>query len=364
MRLKASLFAATLAMAAPATAAADITIGVVGPMTGQYAAIGEQFRRGAEMAVAEINRRGGVLGQKLVLEIGDDVCDPKQAVSVANQMGNKKAVFVAGHYCSGSSIPASDVYAEFGMIQISPGSTNPRLTERGLKNVFRVCGRDDQQGKVAAAHIAEAFKGQRIAIVHDKTAYGKGLADETRAALAALGVRDALYEAITAGERDYTALVSRLKSERIDVVYFGGYHTEAGLITRQMRQAGVAAQMISGDAMVTQEYWAITGDAGEGALMTFSPDPRLIPESQPVVERFRKDGFEPEGYTIYTYVAVEVFAQAAALAGTVEPDAVARALRSTSFQTAMGPLGFDAKGDVKGKSYIVYRWHNGDYKPL
>src|SRR3546814_2730824 len=163
------------------------------------------MRAGAEMAVADINAAGGVLGQKLVLEIGDDACDPKQAVAVANQFANKGVVLVAGHFCSGSSIPASDVYDEEGMIQMSPASTNPKLTESGKKNVFRTCGRDDQQGQVAGAFLAETYKDGKVAILHDKSAYGKGLADETKAVMNAPGKEETLYAAPTADDRDFPA---------------------------------------------------------------------------------------------------------------------------------------------------------------
>jgi branched-chain amino acid transport system substrate-binding protein len=205
-----AFLAVALLVAACSPQSDDIVIGVAGPMTGSEAAFGEQFRRGAEKAVADINARGGVNGKKLVLVVGDDACDPKQAVSVANDMASRGAVFVAGHYCSGSSIPASDVYAELGIIQISPGSTNPTLTERALSNVFRVCGRDDAQGPTAAAYVAENFAGKRIAIVDDKSTYGKGLADQFRTALNALGMEEVLIESITAGDRDYASLVSKL----------------------------------------------------------------------------------------------------------------------------------------------------------
>ena len=152
--LHARLLAVILGLLTSA-AHADITIGVAGPMTGSNAAFGEQFRRGAERAVADLNAKGGVLGQRLRLTIGDDACDPKQAVSVANDMASKGAVFVAGHYCSSSSIPASDIYAESGIVQISPASTASELTERKLPNVFRVCGRNDKQGSLAAAYVAD-----------------------------------------------------------------------------------------------------------------------------------------------------------------------------------------------------------------
>ena len=191
------VLAVAVATLASAAARADMTIAVVGPMTGQYAAFGAQYRAGAEMAVEDINAAGGVLGEKLSLEIGDDACDPKQAVAVANQLAGKRVKFVAGHFCSGSSIPASKVYAEEGILQISPASTNPQLTEQGLSNVFRVCGRDDQQGTVAGDYLAKNYKGKKIAIIHDKTAYGKGLADETKKQLNKRGVK----ESMDAGKR-------------------------------------------------------------------------------------------------------------------------------------------------------------------
>jgi branched-chain amino acid transport system substrate-binding protein len=232
----------------------DIAIGVAGPMTGGEATFGKQMRDGAELAVADINAAGGVLGKKLKLEIGDDACDPKQARSIAEKMAGMKVPFVAGHYCSSSSIPASEAYAEGGVLQITPASTNPTFTERKLWNTFRVCGRDDQQGGVAGAFIAKNYKGKNIAILHDKTTYGKGLADETKKALNKAGGKEKLFEAYTKGDKDFNALVSKLKAAAIDVVYVGGYHQEAGLILRQMRAQGLKAQMISGDAIATNEF--------------------------------------------------------------------------------------------------------------
>jgi len=360
--MKTMVLAAGAAMAmGAATAQADIVIATAGPMTGQYASFGEQMRRGAEMAVADINAKGGVLGQKLKLVIGDDACDPKQAVAVANEFVGKGVVFVAGHFCSGSSIPASKVYEEEGILQISPASTNPKLTDEGGDNVFRTCGRDDQQGQVAGDYIADHFANKRIAIVHDKQAYSKGLADETRKQLHKRGIKEVMYDTVTAGEQDYSALVSKLKANRIDILYYGGYHPEAGLIVRQMRGQGLKAIMISGDALVTQEFWAITGDAGNGTLMTFSPDPRKNPAAAPVVARFRAQGYEPEGYTLYTYGTIQVFAQAAEKAGSTDLDALIKALRSTQFDTVLGKIGFDKNGDVTAPGYVFYKWKNGKY---
>ncbi len=344
-----------------AAAQAEIVIATAGPMTGPYASFGEQMRRGAEQAVADINAAGGVLGQQLKLEIGDDACDPKQAVAVANRMVNKGIVLMAGHFCSGSSIPASEVYAEEEVLQISPASTNPQLTERGLDNVFRTCGRDDQQGIVAGNFIADNFGGKRIAVVHDKQTYSKGLADETKKQLNKRGVQEVLYDTVTAGEQDYSALVTKLKANNVDIFYYGGYHTEAGLIVRQMREQGLKALLISGDALVTNEYWGITGSAGEGTLMTFSPDPRKNPKAAPVVAKFRAAGYEPEGYTLYTYGTIQAWAQAAEKAGTTKTAAVIKVLKSMQFDTVMGTFGFDAKGDVTAPGYVMYEWKDGNY---
>ena len=339
----------------------DIVIAVAGPMTGQYAAFGEQMRRGAERAVADINAKGGVNGRKLRLEVGDDACDPKQAVSVANQLASRGVIFVAGHYCSSTSIPASDVYQQEGMVEISPASTNPALTERGLSNIFRLCGRDDQQGPAAAEFIVKNFPDKRIAIVHDNQAYSKGLADATKTKLNELGVQEVLYDTVTPGERDYSAIVTKLKQAQVDILYYGGYHSEAGLIVRQMREQGMETRLIAGDALVTQEFWSITGPAGNGTMMSFSPDPRKNPQATDVVQGFRNAGYEPEGYTLYTYATIQVFAEAVANLKTITAPTLVAALKSGSFDTVLGPLGFDAKGDVKAPGYVFYEWRDGQY---
>jgi branched-chain amino acid transport system substrate-binding protein len=348
-----------------ATAQAQIRIATAGPMTGQYAAFGAQMRAGAEQAVADINAAGGVLGQQLVLEIGDDACDPRQAVSVANNLVSRRVQFVAGHFCSGSSIPASKVYAEEGVLQMSPASTNPRFTDEGGWNTFRVCGRDDQQGLVAGNFIARTFPGQRVAILHDNSAYGKGLADEVKKNMNAAGLQETLYQAYVAGERDYSALVSRLQQANIQVVYFGGYHTEAGLIVRQMRERGLNAVPIGADALVTNEYWQITGAAGEGTLMTFPADPRKRPTAAEVVAKFRARNIDPEGYVLYTYAAIQIWADAAKKAGTANPQRVAAMLKSGGpWQSVLGPISFDAKGDVTVADYVFYVWRNGTYSEM
>lgn len=359
-RLWLSVLAGALALPA-ASAFADIPIAVVGPMTGDNATFGAQMVAGARQAVADINAAGGVLGQKLVLEVGDDACDPRQARDVANQVVAKGVKLAAGHYCSSSSIPASEVYHEGNVIQISPASTNPALTEAGRDNVFRVCGRDDQQGVVAGNFIADNFPGKRVAIVHDKQTYSKGLADETKKQLNARGIQEVLYETVTKGEKDYGALVDKLKQADVDVLYYGGYHTEAGLITRQMREKGMKTQLISGDALVTSEYWAITGPDGQGTLMTFGLDPTKDPANAKIVNEFKAKNITPEGYTLYTYGAVQVWADAVKKAGSTDPKKVIEHMRKDTFQTVLGPISFNEKGDVKQPTYVMYQWNDGKY---
>ncbi len=358
----AAMLAVTLAGAA---AQAQIRVATVGPMTGSYAAVGAQMKAGAEQAVADINKAGGVNGQQLVLEVGDDACDPRQAVSVANQMASRKVAVVAGHYCSGSSIPASKVYAEEGVLQISPASTNPKYTDEGSWNTFRVCGRDDQQGLVAGKYLATTFKGKKVAILHDNSAYGKGLADETKKSLNANGLTETLYAAYTPGERDYSAIVSRMKQAGIDVIYVGGYHTETGLIARQAKEQGMNVTMVGGDALVTNEFWQIAGPAGENTLMTFPSDPRKRPTAAAAVAEFKAKGFDPEGYTLYTYGAIQIWAEAAKKANSIDGKKVADALKGgKAWDSVLGPISFDKKGDITAADYVFYVWKNGNYSEM
>ncbi len=342
-------------------ASAQVKVALNGPITGQLASFGEQMKRGAEMAIADLNAKGGVNGQKLELVIGDDQCDAKQAVSVANRSAQDKVAVVIGHFCSGSSIPASDVYKEENILQISPASTNPKFTDRGYKNTFRVCGRDDQQGLVAGNYIAEKFKGKKVAVLHDKTPYGQGLADETKKSMNAKGVQEVMYEAITAGEKDYSALISKMKQAGVELIYLGGYHPEAGLIVRQAKEQGLNAPLMGGDALVDKQFWAIAGDAGAGTLMTFDADPRKNPVAKPIVDKFKAGGYDPEGYTLYTYAAIQVWAQAATTAKSVKTADVEKAMRAGKFDTVLNQISFDAKGDTTTPAYQVYVWKGGAY---
>jgi branched-chain amino acid transport system substrate-binding protein len=334
-----------------------IKIGIAGPITGAYAKFGEQLVRGATLAAERINAAGGINGKQIQVVQGDDQCDPKQARTVANTFVNEKVHAVVGHFCSSSTIPASEVYDEANLLQVTPASTNPKVTDRGLPAVFRTCGRDDQQGNVAGDYIAKQLKGKRVAVIHDKDTYGQGLADATRARLNSNGVKEVLYEGITRGDKDFNSLVTKMKGLKVDAIYFGGIHTEAGLIVRQSREQGLNATFISGDGIVTQEFADIAGPATDGVLMTFGADPRNLPEAKEVVEEFRKGGYEPEAYTLYSYSSVQIIAEALK-ANDLSNDGkkLADYLKANAFSTVMGPKEFDSKGDLKVTDYVVYKW--------
>ena len=359
--MKARFRTAVLAAALLSGAArAQVVMGVGAPITGQDAAFGAQLKNGAEQAVADINASGGVLGQKIDLKVGDDAGDAKQGRSVANQFIGDGVTFVVGHFNSSVTMPASDAYNEAGVLEITPGSTNPQITERGYPMLFRTCGRDDQQGAVAAAYLIAHARDKKIAIIHDKSTYGKGLADETRKALTAAGIHEVLYEGLNKGEKDFSAIVSKIKSVDADIVFFGGVHTEGGLLVRQMRDQGVKAALMGGDGIASQEFAAIAGPGVEGTLMTFPPDPRQRPEAAAVVKEFEARNYNPETYTLYSYADVQAIKQGIEKAKSTDPAAVAKALHDGGpYKTVVGDLSFDAKGDVTRADYVVYEWRKG-----
>jgi branched-chain amino acid transport system substrate-binding protein len=361
--------AAAVVAVGTGTATAQVKIGVAGPITGGSAAFGAQLKNGAEQAVKDINAAGGILGQKLDLVVGDDRADPKEGVSVANKFVGDGVKFVIGHFNSGVTIPSSLVYKDNSIMSITPASTNPCVTDRKLGPcgddkkahpnllVFRTCGRDDQQGTVAGNFIAKNYANKKVVIIHDKTTYGLGLANETRKAMTAKNVKAVMFEGVNKDDKDFSALVSKIKAQRADLVYWGGLHDTGGLIIRQMRDQGVKAPLMGGDGIVSDEFSVIGGPGVEGTLMTYGPDPRKRPEAKAIVEKFRALNFEPEAYTLYSYAAVEVLKQAAEAAKSLEPKKVADKVYSgMKFKTVIGELSYDKKGDVTRLDYVMYVW--------
>src|SRR5918996_682649 len=282
------------------TAAAEILIGVAGPMTGKDAWFGEQMERGTALAVADLNAAGGVLGQQVQLITVDDFCDPEQAVAAAKKLVSDRVILVVGHYCSHSSIPASEIYEAAGILMISPASTNPMLTELGRANVFRVVNRDDANGVVVGNYLADHWPDKKIAILHDDTTYGKGVAEEVKKNLNRHGLTEAIYRAYVPGKVNYGVEIDELQAADIAVAFIGGYHTEIGLMARQARDRGYSVQLVAGLTLATEEFGLIAGPAAEGTLFIDNPDPRRNAEAAPVVERFRASGFEPEYTTLAT----------------------------------------------------------------
>lgn len=358
----AALFSSSLGLTrADAIAAAPlpIKIGVGGPMTGSDAVFGAEMRNGVEQAVRDINAAGGILHHKLSVEIGDDAGDPKQGVAVAKKFVADHLRFVVGHFNSGVTLPASSIYADNNILDITPASTNPQITERGLETVFRTCGRDDQQAAVAAKFLA-SLDNKKIAIVHDKTTYGKGLADAARKDLAALGIKDVLYDGVETGEKDYSALVAKIKASGAEIVYWGGLQTEAARIVRQMRERGVGAVMMASSGIASDEFAALGGDAVIGTIMTFPRDPRNRPQAASVVKEFKARNVDPETYTLYSYAAVQIIQQAAKRAKSLDPKEIAKVMHAgRPFKTVLGDIAFDAQGDITRPDYSIFIWRKG-----
>jgi branched-chain amino acid transport system substrate-binding protein len=348
-----------------ATAHAEVRIGAAGPITGSNAWLGEQMLHGVEAALEALNARGGVLGERVAVVPGDDACDAEQGAAAARKLVTAGVVFVSGHVCSGAAIPASAVYEAHDVLDIAPTASNPQLTEQGFARIFRLVGRDDQQGEFAAEFVAAKWPGKRVALVHDGEAYGKGLVEQVKRALNTRGVQEVALESIHPGQVDFGPLFSRLAEVGAEIVYYGGYSTEAGLLIRQARAEAHGFQLVSGDALYTEQFGLVGGEAAEGVIFSSYPDARRNPEADEVVARFRAAGFEPEGLTLYHYASVQVWAQAAEKAGTFGGGALAGVLRREQFPTVLGLVGFDAKGDVTGVAgFAWYVWRGGTYVPL
>jgi branched-chain amino acid transport system substrate-binding protein len=357
------LLAGCAAPPAPKPAGNEIVVAVAGPMSGELAPFGEQLRRGAAQAVADVNAAGGLLGRQVKLVIGDDQCDPVKAVRVAEDLVRQKAVFVDGHFCSGSSIPASQIYAEAKVVQMSPASTSPWLTEAGIDTLFRITGRDDYQGAVAGTWLAQTYAGKRVAVLDDDSAYGRGLAAEAERAMRAMGHTPVWHGKYAENQLDFSALIAELKTKHVEALYIGGYHTEIGRMVRQARLQGFDAPFFGGDALNTMEFVAIAGAASDGVMFTNMAELRNIAAAQPAITRIRAGGFEPEGYTLAAYAAIDVWAQAVKRAGTLDAAAVAAALRAGTWETAIGRVGFDLRGDLTTPNYVWYRFQSGGFSP-
>ena len=339
----------------------SIRIGVAGPMTGDQSKMGTDFRNGVSLAVEEWNAKGGVLGKKIEIIVGDDQHDPKQAVSVANKIVNDGAIGIIGHFNSSCSIPASDIYNRGSLPMISPGSTNPQFTEKGYKGVFRVCGRDDQQGKVGADFINSQLKVKKVAVIHDKTTYGQGLADEFKKALGDK-VEIIFYGGIIQGDKDFKGVLTTVREKKPELIFFGGIYPEMGLLVRQSRELGMNTPFMSGDGSIDPKFIEIAGaQAAEGTYLTFSPDPRNIPSAKDFISKYNAKFGELGPYSIYAYDAANIMLAAIKEANTTDGAKIIEKLHALEFTGAVGKIKFDNKGDVTAPPYVVWTTKDGKF---
>ncbi|MER2269858.1 branched-chain amino acid ABC transporter substrate-binding protein [Methylobacterium oxalidis] len=344
-------------------ALAEIVVGVAVPRSGAYVAIGEQVLRGIEAAARDANTAGGLNGETIVLDVQDDACDSNKATAVANHFVQSKVGLVVGHVCSNASIAASEVYAASGVVMITAASVAARLTDRGLPTIFRVCGRDDDQARLSATVLAERFRDRKIALIQDLTPASRALAAATKDNLNRIGINEAMSVAFSPSDADDAALADRLKGAGIDVVYYGGDAAEMGRLVRISAERGFRPQWFGTSAIATQEFARIAGPASNGVLMTFYLDPSRQPAAAAVVQAFKADGVDPTGSTIYGYAALQALVAAGNFARASDPRTIAATLHRERFDLVLGPVGFDAKGDVTAQGYVIYVWKDGAFTP-
>ncbi len=349
---------AVLALSGLTVHAETVKIAFAGPVSGPVAQYGDMAKAGVLTAVEQINASGGG-GHKLEVVMMDDACEPKQAVAVANKVVNQGIRFVVGHLCSGSTIPASEIYENEGVVMVTPSATAPQLTEgKNRKFIFRTIGRDDQQGPAAAEYIIAQKGIKAVAVLHDKQSYGQGIAATVKKKLDAVKVPVALFEGINAGDTDYSAIITKLKSQKIDFVYYGGYHPEMGLLLRQAREQGIKAIFMGPEGVGNKDVTAIAGAASEGMLVTLPADFSKDPANAAVAKAFAEKKRDLNGpFQLPSYAAVKVIADAIAGAKSTDPAKVAAFMHQNSFQTPIGKVDYDAQGDLKSFRFTVFTWH-------
>lgn len=347
----------SIALSFSAYAENTLKIGIAGPFSGSVAQYGDMQRQGVYAAIEMINQSGGVNGQLVEAIEYDDACEPKQAVTVANNIVKDKIKFVVGHLCSSSTQPATDIYQDEDIVVIT-GSTNPGITSRGYQNIFRTIGVDSEQGLTAARYIIDVIKPQRVAIIHDKQQYGKGVALIVEDLLIKRGVNVISTDGINHGDKDFSALISKLKRENIDFIYYGGYHPELALIMRQANATGFKPTYMGPEALGNKNIAYLAGDAVEGLLVTLPSRYDLMAKNQPVVELLKSKDVDSSGPFIWTsYAAVQALADAIGRVGVDDPKKVAAALHQQVVDTVIGPISWDEKGDLKGFEFGIYQWH-------
>lgn len=361
--LIATLGLAGASLLGAAHAADTIKIAMVIPATGPLTQYGDMVKEGVATAIEQINAAGGVAGKQLEATVVDDACEPKQGPVAANRVVNDKIGYVVGPVCSGAAIAAAPIYNNEGVVVVTPSATSPALTEgKDFHFIFRTIGRDDQQGPSAAQFIIEKAKPSKVAVLHDKQSYGQGIAASVRDELQKAKVEVSMFEGINAGDSDYSAVITKLKSSGSDFVYYGGYHPEMGLLLRQAAEQGLKIRMMGPEGVGNPEINAIAGDAVEGMLVTLPADPSADPANADLVKAFKDKGRDPSGaFQMGAYTATQAIAQSIQAVGD-DPEKVADYLHKTSFKMPTGEVAWDAQGDLKSFNFPVYSWHKDGSK--
>ncbi len=339
----------------------QITLGVAAPLTGEQARSGRDVVNGVRLAVDEWNAKGGVNGKKVVLLEADDKGDPDQALLVARDFA-KKAHAVVGHYNSPCTLAAIEVYSKEKIPMITASSTNPDVTDRGYLTIFRVCGRDDQQGHSAAKFVADRFPGAKVAVIHDKSSYGQDLANEFLKNFEFLTkTQSAFYGSIDRTCVDIPAVVDKIKEAQPTVVYFGGLWPQGSELVKELKAKGCTAAFVSGDGCIDPQFLKSAGAAGEGTLVTFIPDQEKLPTAQSVVAAYKQKYGELGPYSLYAYTAATVALTGISQAGTTDGVEVARTLHKIEVETPFGKMKFDEKGDPQQSPYVMWKVEGGRF---
>lgn len=346
-----------------------VKIGSASPLTGPQAHIGIDIRNGVQLAVEDLNAAGVEIGGKKVkLELvsEDDEANPTKATTVAQKLVDAKVAAVVGHFNSGASIPASKVYADGGVPQISPSSTNPDYTLKGFKTTFRVVAHDGQQGPTLARFAVNALKAKNIAVIDDSTSYGQGLADNFEATVKTLGAKIIAREHTTDKDTDFKAILTKIKGKKPDLIMFGGIDPQAGPMVKQMKELGIKAKFIGGDGMQTPNFIKLAGDASDGAMASIPGLPKdQMPGGKVFLEKYKtKFNQEVELFAPMGYDAVFVFVEAMKRAGSADPAKFLAEIGKTDYQGVIGPIAFDDKGDLKNGPITIYVVKGGKWEPL
>ncbi len=346
-----------------------VKIGSASPLTGPQAHIGVDIRNGVQLAIDDANAANieiGGMKAKFELVAEDDEANPTKATTVAQKLADAKVAAVVGHFNSGASIPASKIYSDAGIPQISPSSTNPKYTQQGFKTTFRVVAHDDQQGPTLARFAAKTLQAKSVAVIDDSTAYGQGLADAFENTAKTLGIKVLAREHTTDKDTDFRAILTKIKGTKPDLVMFGGIDPQAAPMIRQMKELGIKAKFIGGDGMQTPNFIKIAGDASDGAMASIPGLPKeQMPGGNAFLEKYKaKFEKEVELFAPMGYDAVMVFIDAMKRAGSADPKKFLPEVGKTDYQGVIGPIAFDDKGDLKNGPITIYVVKGGKWEPL